>query len=134
MSTKNKYSDPLWPRRIVATRIGIIRTLGDIERGAIDTDDLDKLRAFCLFALKLMEQKGPFAWDEAKAGAVADYEAAVMHEQAEPGQRPQGRVSALVEAARAVGKLRPGVIDDDLDEAYRNAINDALSAIKTIAA
>lgn len=54
------------------TRAGVIKVLDDIERGELSNADLEKLRNFCLFALKQMEQRGPVAWDDAKRGARVD--------------------------------------------------------------
>lgn len=54
------------------TRAGVIKTLGDIERGELDVTEFEKLRNFCLFALKQMEQRGPDAWQAARDGALID--------------------------------------------------------------
>lgn len=73
MSTKRKNTDRNdWPRAVACNRAGVIKTLGDIERGELDMSDFEKLRNFCLFALKLIEQRGPAAWDDAKEGAKID--------------------------------------------------------------
>lgn len=73
MSTKKKNTDRnAWPRTVAYTRAGVIKTLDDIERGELDVTEFEKLRNFCMFALKMMEQRGPEKWTEAKEGALID--------------------------------------------------------------
>ena len=73
MSTKKKSTDRnAWPKAVAYNRAGVIKILDDIERGELASVDLEKLRNFCLFALKLMEQRGPEKWAEAKEGALID--------------------------------------------------------------
>lgn len=65
-----KYKpDPEWRIRVDATRRGVIQTLTNIESGTVDTDDLKKLRNFCLFTLALMQMEGPKKWELAKLNA-----------------------------------------------------------------
>jgi len=65
-----KYKpDPDWRIRVDTTRRGVIQTLTNIESGTVDTDDLKKLRNFCLFALALMQMEGPKKWELAKLNA-----------------------------------------------------------------
>lgn len=107
--------------------------MSELRSGTLDTDDFDNLQSFVMFALKLMEQKGPVAWNAAKEGAIADYTAALIYEVAQPGERSAGRASSLIEAARAVGKLRaPHDMDEDLQEAYKSALAAARITIRGI--
>jgi hypothetical protein len=73
VSTKKKNTDRnAWPRTVAYTRAGVVKVLDDIERGELSSVDLEKLRNFCLFALKMMEQRGPEKWCDAKEGALID--------------------------------------------------------------
>lgn len=126
----------------MAVRLGIIRALRAIESGQIDADQLQNLRGFAVNALKIMERAGPSTWAAAKADALADFEALAASEAAAPGQREQGRVSALIEAKRAVARLRNEYridngemrfehwrADTDEAEAFDNGLGAALDAL-----
>lgn len=137
----------MWIRRITAVRLGIIRSLRAIDAGRIDTDELQNLRGFAMNALKLMERSGPGAWLDAKALALADFEALAASEAAAPGQREQGRVSALLEATRAINRMRNDYraengeqraehwrADTDDAEAFDNGVAAALDVLRGIKA
>lgn len=150
MSTKIKNvapHDPLWPRRVAALRLGVIGALRAIDAGEITDEQLQNLRGFAMNALKMMERGGPGAWQEAKALALADYEALAASEAAAPGQREQGRASALLEASRAVSRMRNEYradngeqraehwrADTDEAEAFDDGVGRALDILKGIKA
>ena len=84
MSTKKKSKKSVdrnfWPQTMAHNRAGVMKVLADIERGELDTQDLERLRNFCLFALKLMQERGPEAWEEAKHRAEIDEIVEMMEE------------------------------------------------------
>lgn len=58
-----------WQTTVDHTRREAMRTIGDIRRGVVNEEDVDKLQNFVLFALALMEMEGDKKWARAKIHA-----------------------------------------------------------------
>jgi hypothetical protein len=58
-----------WQATVDHTRREAMRTIGEIRRGSVNKEDLDKMQNFIMFALALMLMEGDKKWARAKMNA-----------------------------------------------------------------